>query len=155
MTTINEKTCNCRAKSGCPLDGNVSAVYKAEITPTHTQESKVYIGITAGPFKERYNNHKKSLTNAKCAKETELSKYAWNLKENGRSFCIKWSIIKLVPAYTSGGRSCDLCLEEKILILKSNKDKTLNKRSELFAKCCHRNKFNAQNFKRARACANT
>ena len=104
-------------------------VYKAEITPTDTQESKVYIGITAGPFKERYNNHKKSLTNAKYAKETELSKYAWNLRENGRSFSIKWSIIKRVPAYTAGGRSCDLCLEEKIFILKSNKDKTLNKTS--------------------------
>ena len=93
VTTINEKTCNCRAKSRCPLDGRcltASVVYKAEITPTDTQESKVYFGITAGLFKERYNNHKKSLTNAKYAKETELSKYVWNLKENGKSFSIKW-----------------------------------------------------------------
>ena len=64
MTSINEKTCNCRAESKCPLDGKcltTSIVYKAEITPTDTQETKEYIGITAGPFKERYNNHKKSL----------------------------------------------------------------------------------------------
>ena len=123
--------CHCRSKSGCPLDGRcltASIVYRAEITPTDTQESKVYIGITAGPFNEPYNNHKKSLTSAKYTKETELSRYAWNLKENGRSFSIKWSIIKRVPAYTAGGRSCDLCLEEKIFILKSNKGKTLNKR---------------------------
>ena len=130
-------------------------VSKTEITPTETPESKVYISITEGPFKEWYNNLKKSLTNAKYAKKTELSKCAWNLKENGRSFSIKWSVIKRVPAYTAGERSCDLCLEEKILILKSNKGKTLNKRLELFTKCRHRNKFNAQNFKRTRACAST
>ena len=40
--------------------------------------------VVVSQFKERYNNHEKSLTNAKYAKETELSKYAWNLKENGR-----------------------------------------------------------------------
>ena len=134
MTSINEKTCNCRAESKCPLDGkclSTSIVYKAEITPTDTQETKEYIGFTAGPFKERYNNHKKSLTHAKYAKETELSKYAWNLKATGRLFTIKWSIIKCVPAYIADGRSCNLCLEEKLLIMKSNKEKALNKRSEL------------------------
>ena len=144
----------CPTVHKCPLDGKcltTSIVYKAEITPTDTQETKEYIGITAGPFKERYNNHKKSLTHAKYAKETELSKYAWNLKETGRLFTIKWSIIKCVPAYIAGGRSCNLCLEEKLLIMKSNKEKTLNKRSELFAKCRHKKKFSAQNFKSARA----
>ena len=117
MTSINEKTCSCRAESKCPLDGKcltTSIVYKAEITPTD------------------------ALTHAKYAKETELSKYAWNLKETGRLFTIKWSIIKCVPAYIAGGRSCNLCLEEKLLIMKSNKEKTLNKRSELFAKCRHK-----------------
>ena len=118
---------------------------------TDTQETKEYIGITAGPFKDRYNNHKKSLTHAKYAKETELSKYAWNLKETGRPFTIKWCIIKCVPAYTAGGRSCNLCLEEKLLIMKSSKEKTLNKRSELFAKRRHRKKFGALNFKSAHA----
>ena len=133
MTSNNEKTCNCRAESKCPLDGKcltTSIVYKAEITTTDTQETKEYIGITAGPFKDRYNNHKKSLTHAKYAKEAELSKYAWNLKETGRPFTIKWCIINCVPAYTAGGRSCNLCLEEKLLIMKSSKEKTLNKRSE-------------------------
>ena len=47
-----------------------------------TQELSVYIGITTGPFKERYSNNKKSLTNADYANETERW-YAWNLKENG------------------------------------------------------------------------
>ena len=76
MTSINEKTCNCRAESKCPLEGKfltTSIVCKAEITPTDTQETKEYTGITAGPFKERHNNLKKSLTHAKYAKETYQS----------------------------------------------------------------------------------
>ena len=56
-----------------------------------------------------------------------------------------------IKIFSSKHRSHDLppalCLEEKIFILKSNKDKTLNKRSELFTKCRHRKRFNAQNFK--------
>ena len=39
----------------------------------------------------------------------------------------------------AGGRSCNLCLEEKMTIfnLMFKKENTLNKRTELFAKCCH------------------
>ena len=85
MTSINEKTCNCRAESKCSLDGKcltTSIVYKAEITPTDTQETKEYIGITAGPFKERYNNHKKSLTHAKYAKENRVIKVRLESERN-------------------------------------------------------------------------
>lgn len=145
-------TCNCRVKNACPLLGKCltkSLVYNAEITATDTHESMNYIGVTAGTFKERFNNHKKSLNNIVYSNETELSKYAWNLKRQNRQYNIKWSIIKCVPAYSAGGRSCNLCLEEKMSILKSRKEITLNKRTELFAKCRHKNKFSARNFKRA------
>ena len=113
-----------------------------------------YIGITAGTFKDRFNNHTKSLNNLAYSNETELSKHAWNLKRQNRQFNIRWSIVKCVPAYSAGGRSCNLCLEEKMSILKSNKEKTLNKRTELFAKCRHKNKFSARNFKRVRNVGN-
>ena len=129
-----------------------SVVYKAAIsTKDIAHQTKNYIGVTAGPFKERFNNHRKSINNFSYRKETKLSKYAWELKEQGMQFDIKWSVIKRVPAYSAGGKSCELCLEEKLLILKSKKEQTLNKRSELFAKCRHKNKFSAQNFQRARA----
>ena len=36
---------------------------------------------------------------------------------------------------------CQLCLAEKLAILWADPDTTLNKRSELVAKCRHRNKF--------------
>ena len=109
-----------------------------------TYETKNDIGVTAGQFKDRYNNHTKSLNNYAYRKETELSKYAWELKDQGKNFNIKWSVVKSVPAYSAGGGSCKLCLEEKLLILKSNKEHTLNKRTEPFAKSHHRNKFSAK-----------
>ena len=114
-TSFNQKTCNCHVKNECPLLGKCltkSLVYNAEITTTDTHESKNYMGVTAGPFKERFNNHKKSL-NPMYENKTELSKYAWNLKRQNRSYNIRWSIVKCVPAYSAGGRSCNLCSEEK------------------------------------------
>ena len=54
-----------------------------------------------------------------------------------------------------GKKSCELCLEEKLLILKSKKEQTLNKRSELFAKCRHKNKFSALKFQSARINCNS
>ena len=97
-----------------------SVVYQACITTKDTaHQTKNYIGVTAGPFKERFNNHKKLINNYSYRKETEHSKYAWELKEQDIQFDIKWSVIKRVPAYSAGKKSCELWLEEKLLILKS------------------------------------
>ena len=51
--------------------------------------------------------------------------------------------------YSKGFNSrCNLCLEEKIYILKYNyPDKLLKKRSELIARCRHKTKFKLQKFK--------
>ena len=76
-TSFNQKTCNCHVKNECPLLGKCltkSLVYNAEITTTDTHESKNYVGVTAGPFKERFNNHKKSL-NPMYENKTELSNF--------------------------------------------------------------------------------
>ena len=144
----NNDGCNCRTKDECPLDGNCLAkciVYKAEITATEVGEVKEYIGMTVGKFKTRYSNHRKSLNIPRYANETELSKYAWKLKQSNRPYTIKWSVLTHASPYTAGARSCNLCLEEKICLIKSDKTKTLNKRSELFSRCRHRNSFSARN----------
>jgi hypothetical protein len=141
--------CNCRNKDECPLDGNCltkSIVYKAEITTTDVGETKEYIGMTAGTFKARYANHKKSINLPRYSNETELSKYAWKLKQSNRP-----SVLSHASPYTAGANSCNLCLEEKFYLMKSHKDRTLNNRTELFSKCRHRNSFSARNFKRTRA----
>lgn len=51
---ISDNTCNCRVKPNCPLNIKCLTsflVYKAVITIKNTNESKVYIGMTAGTLK--------------------------------------------------------------------------------------------------------
>ena len=125
-------TCNCRRKDECPLPGKyqtTNVIYRANITTGDSGETKHYIGMTANPFKERYRNHTKSFKDKKCANETELSEYIWD-------------ILKRTATYTIGAKRCNLCLEEKISILKADKRTLLNKRSEHVSKCRHQNKFN-------------
>ena len=38
---------------------------------------------------------------------------------NSQSFDIKWAIVKRATAYTSGAKRCNLCLEEKLCIMKA------------------------------------
>ena len=40
---------------------------------------------------------------------------------------------------------CDLCLTEKLMIIKSNSNNLLNKRSELISKCRRESKFYLKN----------
>ena len=70
-----------------------------------------------------------------------LSTYVWQkgLNPNPR---IKWKIAGRASSYKKGGRQCDLCLTEKLFILKNfNNPNYLNKRSELALKCRHKAKF--------------
>ncbi len=113
-----------------PQDKDCILNRQLEITATDVGETKEYIGMTAGTFKERFANHKKSLNNVRYSTETELSKYAWKLKQSKRKFTIKWSIIKRVPSRAAGGSRCNLCLEEKLSLVRSDCERTLNKRSE-------------------------
>ena len=57
----------------------------------------------------------------------------------GSEFC---SATLPFPDHVTGGRQCDLCLTEKLFILKNfNNPNYLNKRSELALKCRHKAKF--------------
>ena len=75
------KTCNCRRKTDCPMDGNCLSeclIYKASVSTT---TNKYYYGTCENTFKERYNNHNSSFRNKSREKNTELPKYVWELKE--------------------------------------------------------------------------
>jgi hypothetical protein len=128
-----------------------------KIKTKEDRETKEYIGMTANDFKVRYRNHIKSFKHKRYEYDTELSKYAWKLKNAGKDYGIKWSILKRAPSYSAGGKHCSLCTEEKLCLLKANKP--LNRRSEIFAKCRHAEKFHAGKFesvcdKRTHASAN-
>ena len=55
-----KRTCNCRNKSTCPLDGTCldeSVIYKCLVTKSENDEGKHYIGLTGGTFKDRWAGH--------------------------------------------------------------------------------------------------
>ena len=136
-------SCNCRQPDKCPTEGKCltkSVVYQAEVSTVNNEPAK-YIGVTADDFKTRYRNHAKSFTNKKYSTETELSKHVWKLKAAKKPFSIIWSLLKNVPAYKAGSRRCNLCLEEKLTIMKNKNNSLLNKRSELFTKCRHETRY--------------
>ena len=123
-TVPKPKECDCRKSNVCPLNEKYltsNVVYKAEITTPHDGTTKEYIGMTSTEFKVRYRNHKKSFNKPTYSSDTELSKYVWDLKDKKREYSIKWSILKRAAAYVPGGRRCNLCIEEKLEIMKSDK----------------------------------
>ncbi len=135
-----ELKCNCRRKEECPLNGRCqhkALIYEATITSGDVK--KTYIGLSGGNFKERFNNHTKSFKNEKYKKETELSKYVWDLKNRKVNYCITWRIVKSSNTQRRQSGQCNLCVEEKLAILNSKDANLLNKRTELVSKCRHGN----------------
>ena len=130
--------CNCRVKDSCPLEGKCltpATVYKAEVTSNNVTHT--YIGMSGGPFKERYNNHKKSFNLERHEKETELSKHVWSLKRNARDFSIRWCVLARSNTHRNSSGSCNLCQAEKLAIVDHRSPNLLNKRSELLSQCRH------------------
>ena len=99
-------------------------------------------------FKERYNNHTATFRNKSKEKNTELSKYIWELKNCNLNYDLKWSIACKAHPYTGGTRKCDLCLTEKLTIMKADPESLLNTRDEFVSKCRHKNKFTLRFFKK-------
>ena len=133
--------CNCRSKSTCPLQGNclaMSNVYQADVE-TDRGDIYPYIGISDGVFKSRWYDHNLSFRDTKYRNKTELSKLVWDLKDKKIQFKIKWKILKKCLSYRAGSKNCNLCLTEKLLILKT--PTCINKRTEIVSKCRHRRKF--------------
>ena len=141
----SKKTCNCKKKDECPLNGNCqveAVIYKAIVTTNENQFE--YIGSTEKSFKSRYYNHTKSFRNEKYQNETKLSRCVWDLKEENKNYELKWSILYQSKPYKCGSRKCDLCLSEKYqIMIHTNRIncQLLNSRSEIMNKCRHSNKY--------------
>ena len=145
------KSCNCRVKSKCPLNGQcqiTDIIYKCTVL-SPGKPNKVYLKTTESDFKKQFYNHRKSFDNEASANDTTLSKYIWELKETSNlSPTLVWSIAKKVPSYSNISKKCLLCLHEKLEIINyPGPDELLNKRLELISKCRHANKFLLCNYK--------
>ena len=72
------RTYDCRNKNDCPLRGNcleTNVVYKTEVLADDNGGKKIYVGMTANSFKQRYRNHQKSFNNEEYNNEIELPKH--------------------------------------------------------------------------------
>ena len=107
-------------------------------------EAKSLIGMTGNTLKEHFNNHKKSLTKIEYRNNMELSKYAWDWKEKEREFSIQWPILRWTAGYSSVGKSCRLCLQEKLCILNPDNTDLLKRKYEVYLNCVHPKRFLAR-----------
>ena len=150
-TPCNQLTLsNCREKAECPMDGKcqtIDVVYDCCVTSS--QPEKIYFGLAERKWKQRYCNHKQSFNHKRYSLETTLSSYVWHLKETlDVTPKLKWSIVRCAAPYSNIWKKCLLCLYEKLVIITyPRQHKLLNKRSELFYKCCHENKYLLKNFR--------
>ena len=145
---LKEKTpdppCNCLDKSTCPLDGSCRAsniVYQATLTTEENPPSvETYVGLTATEFKDRHRNHKTSMNNKSYSNSTTLSAKVWELKKEKIPFNLKWKILGRAQPFSPTSGVCNLCTLEKFIILTKPQESSLNKRSEIFGACRHKEK---------------
>ena len=137
-----ERKCDCtrKFKGKCPMNGHClqkSVIYQAHVTTNN--KTMTYTGLTKNTFKSRFTTHNATIEKRPSKeKVTTLSEYVWKLKDNDIPFSIKWSIKTKAYAFSSGSKSCDLCLSEKMTILLHDPRHSLNQRDELLAKCPHK-----------------
>ena len=146
-TVLNSETeeevepCVC-TQYECPLDGDCgkkNVIYQAEVI-TEDGRIEFYIGSTSQTFKGRYSGHRTSMNNPKYReKGSKLSKFIWELKDEGINYQIKWRIVDRAPKYNPRTRKCALCIKEAYYINYHRHMATLNKRTEVFSTCRHRN----------------
>ena len=145
-----ENPCNCRNRDNCPLDNKCPTskiVYSAKITTNNKQQSKVHCGIKETEFKTRFNNHKKSFRHRRNEKDTELSRYIWELKDKHMEYQIRWSIARISSGYNPEMKSCNLCLLEELLLCNfSDKSRLTIKQLDLVPRCRHENKYMLKNY---------
>ena len=138
----NEKLCNCRSKTNCPVDNKCclnNVIYQAKVS-TSVNDHKIYIGSTKRTFKSRYNEHKTSFPKPfknKLKNCTQLTNHLWDLYSNHIKYSIEWKIVESVKSNTNHTNMCTLCNLERLHIALADKRKTLNKRNELITQCPH------------------
>ena len=135
-----QRKCSCPRKIPCPLNGECltsHTVYEAEVN-TDT-DSRVYVGSTERPWKDRRAVHNSGFNHREYAAGSELTKYIWTLKDAGRRYTIQWKILEKVRGRMIGGE-CKLCIAEKMhIIYHPRKDILINSRTAIM--CKHKSKW--------------
>ena len=133
--------CSCR-QDPCPLEGYCGTkdiVYKAVIEDTPVPY--FYLGSISSQFIKRFRFHKSSMKHRDSRNHTSLSKKVWQLRDQGFSPKVKFSIFLKSNSASTCAKRCNLCISEKKSILVENSPNLLNRRAEIFSKCRHRERW--------------
>ena len=136
---LRTEKCNCSKKEKCPVDGKCQKseiIYRATITQENG-ETNTYTGLSGNTFKKRYDGHNFTFNHPE-AKQTTLSTKYHELTNENVKFNLKWDIIEQARTFNPVTGICALCTREKFLIAFAPEGATLNKRSELYASCRHK-----------------
>ena len=146
INTTSSKGCNCRVKADCTLQGKClvkSIVY--QVTLESSNGPKIYYGSCSTTFKHGFTTTSNRSNIPKNAMQPSYPRPSGKKKKSGLFPKITRQISKQAYAYSSGARSCNLCLEEKLAILTADLRTNINKRAEMFNKCRHSSKFKLSN----------
>ena len=113
--------CNCGKKEKCPMEGVFNEMHCLQ-SGSNNEQWKFCVFWC---FRRVQDDHTKS----------------FKLIDDETNYDLKWSIAAHASPYKCGTRRCDLCLAEKVIIVRSEHRGLLNKRTELISKCRHRNKY--------------
>ena len=101
--------------------------------------TETYTGLTGGTIKTRISQHTTDFKYSRNETSTTLSEHIHQLKKEDKRYELKWSLLDRGPVYNPITRKCRLCLLEKFYIIFKTETASLNRRSELFNTCRHRN----------------
>ena len=130
--------CNCRDPAECPLPGKCltdKVIYRATVTTDDGSET--YVGLTAGPFKKRWQNHNSDFNTESKRGSTTPAAHIWKQKDENKNYEV-FEVIGRAAPYSPVSDRCNLCIAEKYEIIFHAERATLNSRHELFSSCRHR-----------------
>ena len=141
---VQPKMCSCpkTRKDQCPIQQQClvdNIIYKATVSTSSGK--KEYIGSTGRTFKERYSEHNHTLRHRNPQRSTALSECVWKARDAGETPEITWEVLHQVPKPKGPQRICSICNLERMEIAMANRERSLNKRSELTGKCVHFRSF--------------
>lgn len=77
------------------------------------------VGSTGSKWKSRFYHHQITLDNIKYSNSTALSKFYQKLKSKNKNPVITLEQVTKAKSFSGKGNKCNLCLSEKIIILKN------------------------------------
>ena len=133
----------CRCHQPSPLCPNLckakNIVYRCRVTPPNNSKVETYTGLTSQTLKKRWEKH---MSDCRRGCGTTLATFVGKLRNSGVNIDIfahlEWAIKKHATPFNPVSNQCFLCLYEKYFILWEPQDASLNKRTEIFSVCRHK-----------------